>query len=252
MSSSNLTLKIKPTENGLKKLKAVNQRSYKEKDLVRSDPIPHDVITYFLTLILAEAGEGIDTNCENLADEFINMVDRLWGSDGSDGSPIREPEEIPRCIATNYLYPVPNSVLNYKGPKKIRTDLSMWIVKSILPASTLYNGYTLLYVISSPKFRLALDSMGRNLGSHPVKILSPDEVDISKFNSNDLKGLNDSVQLIVFEFKRKIPQEAIDEWISENTDLGKKMKNKKNKAKYNKEKRKLMKEQKRKEKDLLN
>lgn len=236
-------MKFKPSEAGAKKLAAVNNRAPKGKNPLKSDLTPDEVVSHFVARVLQNVGSGIDANA-NPVDEFINIIDRLWGSDGEDS---REPEEVSRCIATNFLYNTPK---NFKGPRKIRTNIPLWIIKSIVrsdadPFTFKDATFTWADVTSSVKFQKTLNDLTRAIGAHPVKVFGSNDgddsntVDVSRFRDGDLEEVfakgetPDGSRILVFEFKRRIPQKDIDNWVKNNL-AGKPAARKSNKDKYNK------------------
>ena len=246
------TMEFKPSEEAAAKLTAVNNRAPKGRDPLKTDTTPDEVVNHFVSKVLSGAGSGVDLS-GNPVDQFINIIDRLWGNDGSDGSDVREPEEVTRCIATNFLYNTPK---NFKGARKIRTNIPLWIIKSIVrtdvdPFVHEEKEFTWTDVTSSVKFTKTLNDLTRALGAHPVKVFGsgsvsendrPNIVDVTRFRDGDLDGVfvdgetPDGSQILVFEFKRRIPQKDIDTWAKSN--LSAKPKRKSNKEKYNKNLRK--------------
>jgi hypothetical protein len=237
------TMEFKPSDEAAAKLAAVNNRTPKGKDPLKSDTTPDEVVNHFVSKVLSGAGSGVDVT-ENPVDQFINIIDRLWGNDGSDGSDVVEPEEVTRCISTNFLYNTPK---NFKGPRKIRTNIPLWIIKSIVRTDVEdFEGFCWSDVVSSRKFTKTLNDLTRALGAHPVKVFGADSVgdgtgnavDLTRFRDGDLEGVfasgetPDGNEILVFEFKRRIPQKEIDVWAKGN--LTDKPKRKSNKEKYNK------------------
>lgn len=176
------------------------------ENLTVNDDIPQEVIEMLVMEVMKNTGSG----CENPLD-FANMLKTLYDSN-----------KVKRTILTKL-------VIGPRNYKTFRTNIPLWIVRSYVRtdgghSNIDFNGktYSRKSVVASPAFMGVLNELADCLGSLRVKVIGAKTNKVNKVELEDVDDLFDSVDeidysnLIMFEFKRKVSNDEIDNWKSKN------------------------------------
>lgn len=150
--------------------------------------------------ILKNLGPGLTS--DDPVVEFQNILDLFYVTKTSTN---RNYNSMKRALVVKYTIT--------KNGEKVKTNIPIWIMKSICQNITI-SEILLSDIFMTVEFKQKMSEFTNNIGSNYMRMIK--EVDLMKIKPTDL-DLNTVDNLILFEIKRKVSKEEIDNWSSKKS-----------------------------------
>ena len=148
---------------------------------------------------------GLGLVSDDYVSEFKTMLDTFYVTKDSVN---RQYKSIARSMVVKHQV----------GPKdkKIKTNIPIWIVKSIC-VNSMFDSMKLSDIFTTPEFKEEVSKFTGSVGSHYMKMIRTENIDLSRIKPSDLDSSIDTNNLLIFEIKRKVEPEEIAMWKSRNS-----------------------------------